>query len=126
MPDRYRLEISHGETVFSLALDKEVGLGRQLTPSEPIGKLYSHPGIGEERIAVAPFSEVRVSRRQLVLRPTSGGIAVVNSSTNPVFVNDAELAPNAQVVVPREAQIFFGPARSFKVHVWVEQDQTIG
>src|SRR4051812_29841264 len=109
MPDRYRLEISHRDQTFAFALDKEVGLGRQLTPSEPIGKLYAHAGSGEDRLAVAPFSEVRVSRRQLLLRPTAGGVVVVNPSTNPVFVDDAELAPNEQRVCTRQTSISFGP-----------------
>ncbi|HMC12645.1 MAG TPA: adenylate/guanylate cyclase domain-containing protein, partial [Pirellulaceae bacterium] len=127
MPDRYRLEISHRDRVFSFALDKEVGLGRQLTPAEPIGKLYSHSGMGEDRIAIAPFSEVRVSRRQLVLRPSASGIVVVNSSTNPVFLNDSvELAPNDQHVCPREGEILFGPGKAYKAHVWLEEDPTIG
>src|SRR3989442_5516480 len=103
MPDRYRLEITHRDQVFSFALEKEVGLGRQLTPGEPIGKLYSHPGIGEDRVAVAPFSEVRVSRRQLLLKPTAGGVVVVNPSTNPVSVNDVQLVPNVHRVFRRQA-----------------------
>ncbi len=124
MADRYRLEISNRDNTFSFALEKEVGLGRQLTPGEPIGKLYAHPGSGEDRIAVAPFSEVRVSRRQLVLRPVAGGVMVVNPSTNPVFVDGmAELAPSDQHLCAREAQILFGPGRAYKAHVWLEQDE---
>jgi adenylate cyclase len=125
MPDRYRLEISNRDHTFSFALEKEVGLGRQLTPAEPIGKLYAHPGSGEDRIAVAPFSEVRVSRRQLVLRPVSGGIMVVNPSTNPIFVDGvAELAPSDQHLCTREAQILFGPGRAYKAHIWLEQSES--
>src|SRR5438552_10718611 len=105
MLDRYRLEISHRGQLFSFALEKEVGLGRQLTPGEPIGKLYSHPGMDEDRIAVAPFSEVRVSRRQLLLRPTAGGMVVVNPSTNPVLVDNVELPPNEQRICVRQASI---------------------
>src|SRR5438094_3111372 len=122
MPDRYRLEISHRDQLFSFALEKEVGLGRQLTPGEPIGKLYSHAGSGEDRIAVAPFSEVRVSRRQLLLRPTAGGIVVVNPSTNPVSVDDVELPPNEQRVCTRQAAISFGPDSAYRVQVCLEQD----
>ncbi len=122
MSDRYRLEITHRDQLYSFALEKEVGLGRQLTPSEPIGKQYSHSGSGEDRIAVAPFSEVRVSRRQLLLRPTSGGVTVVNPSTNPIVVNDTELAPNEQRVCPREARISFGPSGSYRAVVCLEQD----
>jgi len=122
MPDRYRLEISHGEQKFSVGLDKEVGLGRQLTPSEPIGQLYAHAGSGEDRIAVAPFSEVRVSRRQLLLRPTAGGIIVLNPSTNPVLVDHAELPPNQQRICDRQARISFGPDNTYHAHVCLEQD----
>jgi adenylate cyclase len=122
MPDRYRLEISHRDQHFSFALEKEVGLGRQLTPGEPIGKLDSHPGSGEDRIAVAPFSEVRVSRRQLLLRPTAGGIVVLNPSTNVVLVDDTELPPNEQRICPRKATIAFGPDNSYRAHVSLEQD----
>ncbi len=122
MSDRYRLEVSHRDQLFSFALEKEVGLGRQLTPGEPIGKLYSHSGIGEDRIAVAPFSEVRVSRRQLLLRPTAGGIVVLNPSTNAVLVDDAELPPNEQRVCPRQASIAFGPDASYRAHICLEQD----
>src|SRR5262245_45996684 len=121
MADRYRLEISHRDQFFAFSLDQEVGLGRQLTPTEPLGKLYSHAGIGEDRIAVAPFSEVRVSRRQLLLRPVNGGILVVNPSTNPVFVDGGlELAPNDQWLCPDEERIAFGPGGSYVVHVWLE------
>src|SRR4029079_9295343 len=88
MADRFRLEITHRDQFFAFALDSEVGLGRQLSPTEPIGKLYSDPGIGENRIAIAPFSEVRISRRQLLLRPTHAGIEVINPSTNPVLIDD--------------------------------------
>src|SRR6476469_1311206 len=122
MPDRYRLEISHRDQLFSFALEKEVGLGRQLTPGEPIGKLYSHPGIGEDRIAIAPFSEVRVSRRQLLIRPTAGGIVVVNPSTNTVLVNDADLPPNEQRVCTRPTNIAFGPDSSYRARVCLEED----
>jgi adenylate cyclase len=122
MPDRYRLEISHREQFFAFALDQEVGLGRQLTPAEPLGKLYSHAGSGEDRIAIAPFSEVRISRRQLLVRPTAGGIAVVNPSTNPVFIDDTtELAPNGQWLFAREGRIAFGPGKSYSVRVWLDQ-----
>src|SRR5262245_40570372 len=127
MPDRYRLEISHRDQHFSFALDKEVGLGRQLTPSEPIGQLYAHPGIGEDRIAIAPFSEVRVSRRQLLLRPTATGIIAVNPSTNPVYFDgDQELPPNEQHLFDGEGQISFGPDRTYQAHFWLDQQQTIG
>lgn len=122
MPDRYRLEISHRDQFLSFALDNEVGLGRQLTPGEPIGQLYSHSGIGENRIAVAPFSEVRVSRRQLLIRPTAGGVVVVNPSTNPVFVDNGELPPNEQRVCARQASIAFGPDCSYRAFISLEQD----
>src|SRR5262245_59869141 len=122
MADRYRLEISHRDQFFAFSLDQEVGLGRQLTPTEPLGKLYSHSGIGEDRIAVAPFSEVRVSRRQLLLRPTSGGVVVVNPSANPVFVDNGELSPNEQRVCARQASIAFGPDASYRALISLEQD----
>src|SRR5437868_10522690 len=100
MPDRFRLELTHRDQCLSFELDCEVGLGRQLSPTEPIGKQYSHAGIGENRIAIAPFSEVRVSRRQLLLRPTPEGIEVHNPSTNPILIDDAiELAPNGHRVI---------------------------
>src|SRR3954471_9619575 len=122
MPDRYRLEITHRDQFYVFELQKEVGLGRQLTPAEPLGKLYNHAGIGEDRIALAPFSEVRISRRQLLLRPTAGGIVVVNPSTNTVLVDDVELPPNEQRICTRQASISFGPDGSYRAHVRLEQD----
>src|SRR3954467_12628744 len=118
MPDRYRLEITHRDQFYVFELQKEVGLGRQLTPSEPLGKLYAHAGSGEDRIAIAPFSEVRLSRRQLLLRPATGGILVVNPSTNSVFIDETtELAPSAQWLCTSEAAIAFGPGRSYIVRL---------
>src|SRR4051794_17663142 len=114
MADRFRVEITHRDEFFAFALDSEVGLGRQLSPAEPIGKLYSHAGIGESRIAIAPFSEVRVSRRQLLLRPTPTGIEVLNPSTNPILIDDSfELPPSGQHVIEKEGQIAFGPSRLY-------------
>jgi adenylate cyclase len=125
MSARYRLEISHRDQFFSFMLESEVGLGRQLTPAEPLGKLHPHAGSGEDRIAIAPFSEVRVSRRQLMLRPATGGILVVNTSANPVFVDDdTELAPSAQWLCAKEGRISFGPGRSYHVRVSLDLSPT--
>src|SRR5207248_11603303 len=66
--------------------------------------------------------EVRVSRRQLLLRPTAGGIVVVNPSTNPLFVDEVELTPNEQRVCTRQATISFGPDGSYRAQVYLEQD----
>src|SRR4051794_8879728 len=124
MPDRYRLEITHRDQFYVFELDKEVGLGRQLTPAEPLGKLYNHAGIGEDRIAIAPFSEVRISRRQLLLRPAAGGVMVVNPSTSPVYIGDAtELAPSGQWLCPRNERITFGPGRAYQIRVSTESTQ---
>jgi adenylate cyclase len=126
MADRYRLEVTHRDQFFSFTLEAEVGLGRQLSPAEPLGKLYSHPGIGENRIAIAPFSEVRVSRRQLLLRPASAGIEVVNPSTNSVVIDGSiELEPSAMHLVTREAHIAFGPGQKYRAHVWLEKEESV-
>lgn len=126
MPDRFRLEITHRDQFFSFTLDSEVGLGRQLSPSEPIGKLYSHAGIGENRIAIAPFSEVRVSRRQLLLRPTPEGIEVLNPSTNRILIDGAiELEPNGHRAIGKEGQIAFGPSRLYQIRVWLEKEESV-
>jgi adenylate cyclase len=124
MADRYRLEITHRDQFYAFELDKEVGLGRQLTPAEPLGKLYNHAGIGEDRIAIAPFSEVRISRRQLLLRPTAGGVMVVNPSTSPLYLGNAtELGPGGQWLCPRNERITFGPGRAYEVRISQEATQ---
>jgi adenylate cyclase len=126
MADRFHLEVTHRDQFFSFSFDGEVGLGRQLSPAEPFGKLYPHPFIGENRIAIAPFSEVRVSRRQLLLRPTDNGIEVLNPSTNSIVIDDAfELPPNGQHLIDKEGRIAFGPSRLYQVRVWLEKEDSV-
>lgn len=126
MSDRFRLEVTHRDQFYSFTLDSEVGLGRQLSPTEPLGKLHAHPGLSENRIAIAPFSEVRVSRRQLSLRPTAEGIDVVNTSTNPILIDGrSELAPSEDYLVTAEAEIAFGPSQLYKARICVEKEESV-
>ena len=103
---------------YALELSGEVVVGRQLTPSERMGEVKRHEGSGDERLAVAQFSEVRVSRRQVLLRPTTEGVLVANPSTNPVYVDgDTQLAAGAERICHTPCRISFGPERAYCISV---------
>lgn len=126
MAKTYRLEITHRDQYYAFSLTGEVVLGRQLTPTEPLGKLYHHPELNEDRIAVAAFSELRISRRQLALRPLSNGVEITNPSTTPVFLDESrELGSGQQSTVHGPGRIYFGPARSYRIEIALESDVAI-
>ena len=115
-----QIEISHRERILhSFRLSQPVVLGRQLSPTEPQWQLRHHAGSGDERMAIAPFSDVRVSRRQLLLRPGPEGVEVENTSTNPVLVdNREELAPTSKRLIGGPCRLSFGPDASYVVSLW--------
>ncbi len=118
--ESYRIEIFHGERLqHSFSLGGRIVLGRQLSPKEGQWHLARHEATGDERMAIAPFSDVRVSRRQLQLMPVATGVEVENTSTNPVLVDHrTELEPGARRVLAAPCRLAFGPDASYVVSIW--------
>jgi adenylate cyclase len=118
--DTYVVEIFHGQRLkHSFTLAGRVVLGRQLNPREHEFALASHAASGDERMAIALFSDVRVSRRQLQLCPVTGGLEVENTSTNPVLIDHhAELPPGIKRLLHVPCRLSFGPDASYVVAIW--------
>jgi Adenylate cyclase, family 3 (some proteins contain HAMP domain) len=118
--ESYQIEVLHGERLqHSFMLCGRAVLGRQLNPREAQWQLARHEASGDDRMAIAAFSDVRVSRRQLQLVPVASGIEVENTSTNPVLIDHrAELAPGARRVLTAPCRLAFGPDASYVVAVW--------
>jgi len=120
--DSYQIDILHREQLqHTFALAGRVVLGRQLNPREALGQLAGHAASGDERLAMAPFSDVRVSRRQLQLTPVAGGVEVENTSTNPVLIDHRiELGPGMKRVLAAPCRLAFGPDAAYVVVIWPE------
>ena len=118
--DTYLLEVFHGQRLkHSFTLSGRIVLGRQLNPREQEFEQVHHAASGDDRMAIALFSDVRVSRRQLQLTPIRGGLEVENTSTNPVLIDHhTELPAGARRVLPAPCRLSFGPDASYVVAVW--------
>ena len=127
MPNILVADITHRKhLILSLRAEGEVVIGRQLTPNEPLGQVYDHAESGSRRAAIASYSEVRVSRTQLALRPTDNGIAVVNRSPTTVLIDDAtELPAGEEISLAGACRISFGPLRAYSAHVWPERNEPL-
>lgn len=125
--ESYQVEIFHGERLeHSFALAGRIVLGRQLSPKEGKWHLARHEASGDERMAIAPFSDVRVSRRQLQLAPVANGVEVENTSTNPVLVDHrTELGPGARRVLAAPCRLAFGPDASYVVSIWAGESSAL-
>ena len=123
----FQVEVFHGERLqHSFALAGRVVLGRQLNPREGQWQLAHHEASGDERMAIAPFSDVRVSRRQLSLLPVPTGVEVENTSTNPVLIDHrSELAPGARRVLAAPCRLAFGPDASYVVSIWAGESSAM-
>jgi adenylate cyclase len=118
--EKHQVEIFHGERLqHTFTLAGRAVLGRQLSPKEALWQLARHDASGDDRMAIAPFSDIRVSRRQLSLVAAAGGVEVENTSTNPVLIDHrTELAPGERRIMPAPCRLAFGPDASYVVAIW--------
>jgi adenylate cyclase len=76
-------------------------------------------------MAVAPFSDVRVSRRQVQLRPLPAGIEAENVSTNPVLIDGREeLPPGERKLLAAPCRLSFGGDGAYVVALWAAESDS--
>lgn len=125
--DTYQIEVFNSERLqHSFALAGRAVLGRQVSPKEKMWQLARHEASGDDRMAIAPFSDVRVSRRQLQISPLTTGVEVENTSTNPVLVDHrTELEPGSRKTLAAPCRLAFGPDGSYVVSIWAGDSSAV-